>query len=87
MTDFRCNRLVASAVTLALAASVFTPLVVLAQAAAPTASRADDGLQEVVVTGSFIKRPADRPQPLTVVGSEELNDSQRNSFAESAWPA
>ena len=83
MTDFRCNRLVASAVTLALAASAFTPLVVFAQAAAQTGSRADDGLQEVVVTGSFIKRPADRPQPLTVVGSEELNDSQRNSFAES----
>jgi len=32
---------------------------------------------------AFIKRPADRPQPLTVLNSEELNDSQRNSIAES----
>ncbi|HEY4212094.1 MAG TPA: TonB-dependent receptor [Steroidobacteraceae bacterium] len=58
-----------------------TPKSVFAQ----TAPKADDpaALEEVVVTGSFIKRPADRPQPLTVLDSEALNDTQRNSIAES----
>ena len=78
----RCNRAVMAAVSCALVASVMTPKSVFAQTATP---RADDAaaLEEVVVTGSFIKRPADRPQPLTVINSEELNDTQRNSIAES----
>ncbi len=79
----RCNRAVMAAITCALATSVMTPKSAFAQAATETAPHADDGLQEVVVTGSFIKRPADRPQPLTVLSSEDLNDSQRNSVAES----
>ena len=29
--------------------------------------------EEIVVTGSFIERPADRPQPVTVLSAEELN--------------
>lgn len=40
---------------------------------------ADD---EIVVTGSFIERPADRPQPVTVLGNEDLRLEQRGSIAE-----
>ncbi|HXR91723.1 MAG TPA: hypothetical protein VN750_15735, partial [Steroidobacteraceae bacterium] len=59
-----------------------TPNSVFAQAATQAAPQADDAaLQEVVVTGSYIKRPADRPQPLTVLSSEDLNNTQRNSVA------
>ncbi len=84
MIDSRCNRAVAAAVAFALAASAMTPKSGFAQAATPTPPRAADGtVPEVVITGSFIKRPADRPQPLTVVGSEDLDNSQRNSVAES----
>ena len=80
----RCNRAVMAAVSCALAASVMTPSSVFAQAATQGAPQADDAaLQEVVVTGSYIKRPADRPQPLTVLSSEDLNNTQRNSVAES----
>jgi len=78
MIDSRCNRAVAAAVACALAVGVMTPKSVFAQAAA-----ADDTVPEVIITGSFIKRPADRPQPLTVVGSDDLDNSQRNSVAES----
>ncbi|HWG68328.1 MAG TPA: hypothetical protein VN692_02840, partial [Steroidobacteraceae bacterium] len=61
-----------------------TPSSVFAQAATQGAPQADEAaLQEVVVTGSYIKRPADRPQPLTVLSSEDLNNTQRNSVAES----
>ena len=84
MSNSSCNRAVTAAVMCALAASVMTPKSVFAQVAAQTASQADDAaLQEVVVTGSYIKRPADRPQPLTVITSEDLDNTQRNSVAES----
>jgi len=82
MTDSHCSRTVAAAVACALAASAMAPRSVLAQEATP---HADDNapVEEVVVTGSYIKRPADRPQPLTVLSSEQLEDTQRNSIAES----
>jgi iron complex outermembrane receptor protein len=38
--------------------------------------------EEVVVTGSFLERPADRPQPVTVLTGAEINLSQRQSLAE-----
>ena len=78
----RCNRAVIAAVACALAASAMTPKSVFAQAA-PAPRADDDAVPEVVVTGSFIKRPADRPQPLTVLGSEDLDNAQRKSVAES----
>src|SRR5689334_8719724 len=82
MIHSRCNRAVTAAVACALAAAVVTPKSVFAQAA-PTPRADDEAVPEVIITGSFIKRPADRPQPLTVVGSEDLDNSQRQSIAES----
>ena len=79
----RCNRAVTAAVACALAASAMTPKSVFAQAATHASRGRMTPSREVIVTGSFIKRPADRPQPLTVVGSDDLNNSQRNSVAES----
>src|ERR1044071_7554829 len=81
MNNFRCNRAIMAAVACALAASAMTPRSAFAQTA-PTPRADDDLVPEVVITGSFIKRPADRPQPLTVVGSDDLDNSQRNSVAE-----
>ena len=43
-------------------------------------SRAPD--EEVIVTGSFLERPADRPQPVTVLTGAEIGLSQRQSLAE-----
>lgn len=43
---------------------------------------AQDDLEEIVVTGSYIARPADRPQPVQVLDAQELLDEQKNSFAE-----
>src|ERR1700754_4063237 len=91
MINSRCNGAVAAAVACALAAAAMTPKSASAQADAEAtaqattaaAPRADGAVPEVVITGSFIKRPAARPQPLTVVGSEDLDNSQRNSVAES----
>jgi iron complex outermembrane recepter protein len=37
---------------------------------------------EIVVTGSFIERSADRPQPVTVLTNEDLRLEQRGSLAE-----
>ncbi len=76
-----CNRAVAVAVTCALATGAMTPNSVYAQAATQTTAGTDE-IPQVVVTGSFIKRPADRPQPLTVLSDADLNDAQRNSVAE-----
>ena len=39
-------------------------------------------LEEIVVTGSFISRPADRPQPVTVIDTAELAYQNRGSIAE-----
>lgn len=41
-----------------------------------------DTIEEVTVTGSFLERPADRPQPVTVLSSEDLRLEQRGSIAE-----
>ncbi|MCY3729723.1 MAG: TonB-dependent receptor plug domain-containing protein, partial [Rhodospirillaceae bacterium] len=46
-----------------------------------TAQELDD-LEEIVVTGSFIARPADRPQPVTVIDNTELINQYRGSVAE-----
>lgn len=45
----------------------------------PNAQQPDD---EILVTGSFIERPADRPQPITVITNEDLRLEQRGSIAE-----
>jgi iron complex outermembrane receptor protein len=54
-------------------------------AAATTASSslmAQDDIEEIQVTGSFISRPADRPQPVSVMDNEELSANQRVTIAE-----
>ena len=38
---------------------------------------AAEQIEEVTVTGSFIQRPADRPQPVTVLSNEDLRLEQR----------
>lgn len=38
--------------------------------------------EEILVTGSYIKRPADRPQPVTVLTGAELALSERQTLAE-----
>jgi outer membrane receptor protein involved in Fe transport len=43
---------------------------------------ADQAIEEVTVTGSFLERPADRPQPVTVIDNEALRLEQRGSIAE-----
>ncbi len=43
---------------------------------------ADEQIEEVTVTGSFIQRPVDRPQPVTVLTNEDLRLEQRGSLAE-----
>ncbi len=43
---------------------------------------ADEAIEEVTVTGSFIGRPANRPQPVTVLNNEDLRLEQRGSIAE-----
>jgi len=39
-------------------------------------------IEEVTVTGSFIERPANRPQPITVLSNADLQLEQRGSIAE-----
>lgn len=39
-------------------------------------------LESVVVTGSYISRPADRPQPVVVVGQQDIQADQRVSLGE-----
>ncbi|MFZ9585700.1 MAG: TonB-dependent receptor plug domain-containing protein [Pseudohongiellaceae bacterium] len=43
---------------------------------------AAEAIEEVRVTGSFLERPADRPQPVTVIDNEALRLEQRSSIAE-----
>lgn len=38
--------------------------------------------EEILVTGSFISRPADRPQPVSVMDAEEIRANQRVTLAE-----
>jgi len=58
----------------------------VAFAAAATSSgtlMAQDGdIEEIQVTGSFISRPADRPQPVSVMDNQELQANQRVTIAE-----
>ena len=39
-------------------------------------------LEEVIVTGSYIPRPADRPQPITVLNADDLANEQRSNLGE-----
>ena len=39
-------------------------------------------LEEITVTGSFISRSADRPQPVAVLDTEEIRANQRVTLAE-----
>ena len=39
-------------------------------------------VEEVIVTGSFLARPADRPQPLTMLDADELHLAQKQTLAE-----
>jgi iron complex outermembrane receptor protein len=43
---------------------------------------AQDDIEEITVTGSFIARPADRPQPVAVMDNQELQANQRVTIAE-----
>lgn len=58
----------------------------VAFAAAATSSvslMAQEGdIEEIQVTGSFIARPADRPQPVAVMDNQELQAQQRVTIAE-----
>ena len=50
---------------------------------APPSLMAQDGeLEEIVVTGSFISRPADRPQPVSILDAAEIRANQRVTLAE-----
>ena len=60
---------------------IFLLCMTLCLLSVPPASGQDD-LEEIVVTGSYIARPADRPQPVTVLNAQDLLDEQKNSFAE-----
>lgn len=62
----------AAAISLSLASAAW-PRWVLAQ------ERPDE---EVIVTGSFIQRSADRPQPVTIITNQDLRFEQRGSVAE-----
>ena len=43
---------------------------------------AQEELEEVVVTGSYISRPADRPQPVQILEAATLANEQRNHLSE-----
>ena len=50
---------------------------------APPSLMAQDGdIEEIVVTGSFISRPADRPQPVQILDAAEIRANQRVTLAE-----
>jgi outer membrane receptor protein involved in Fe transport len=72
----RLKRL-AAAIALGSAAVVAQPAVAQQQQ-----QGAQQQPEEVVVTGSYIQRPADRPQPITVMSGGDLNVQQRSSVAE-----
>ena len=57
-------------------------LFVLGATTLPLTAQEPDDLEEIVVTGSFIARPADRPQPVTVIDNTELINQYRGSVAE-----
>ena len=64
----------AAAVAVACAAAVSTN-------GALAQDQQQDVLEEITVTGSFISRPADRPQPVSVLDAEEIRANQRVTLA------
>ena len=50
--------------------------------ASPAVFGQDSELEEIVVTGSYISRPADRPQPVAIMEAAELRANQRVSTIE-----
>lgn len=50
--------------------------------AASQTTLAQQELEEITVTGSFISRPADRPQPVSVMDAAEIRANQRVTLAE-----
>jgi iron complex outermembrane receptor protein len=47
------------------------------------AQQAQQGpIEEIQVTGSFISRPADRPQPVSVIDNQEIEANQRDSVVQ-----
>ena len=47
-----------------------------------SAQQQQEALEEITVTGSFISRSADRPQPVAVLDTEEIRANQRVTLAE-----
>ncbi|HEX7079528.1 MAG TPA: TonB-dependent receptor [Gammaproteobacteria bacterium] len=54
----------------------------LATHAAEGQEPAQSQAEEIIVTGSYLERPADRPQPVTVISGGEIELTQRQSLAE-----
>jgi outer membrane receptor protein involved in Fe transport len=48
----------------------------------PALFAAEGPIEEVTVTGSFIQRPADRPQPVTVIDNTQIQLEQKSSISE-----
>ena len=65
---------VAAAVAAAISGGLFATAGVAQQQAPQQKPGAEE---EVVVTGSYLARPADRPQPVTVLSNQDLTLSQR----------
>ncbi|MDE0005960.1 MAG: TonB-dependent receptor plug domain-containing protein, partial [Rhodospirillaceae bacterium] len=61
--------------------TVALPLVCMA---ATTALHAQDAgeLEEIVVTGSYLARPADQPRPVSIMEAAEIRANQRVSLTE-----
>lgn len=70
---------VAAAVAAAISGGLFATAGVAQQQAPQQKPGAEE---EVVVTGSYLARPADRPQPVTVLSNQDLTLSQRTTLAE-----
>ncbi len=67
--------------TVAIALCMAATLVQSAEAQEQNAP-AQQRPEEIVVTGSYLQRPVNRPQPVTVLGSNDLKLSQRTTVAE-----
>ena len=57
-------------------------LAALLVTASPALFAQDSELEEIVVTGSYISRPADRPQPVAIMEAAEIRANQRVSTIE-----
>lgn len=66
----------------ALAAAVGLAVMGIGTESAVAQQRSADAEEEVVVTGSYIERPADRPQPVTIMSGDDIHLGQRQSVAE-----